>query len=162
MKTILTCFVCLLALGSLQSQVIVLHTISSAGHDHQSNNVQLAWNLGESCIHTWTKSSVILSEGLYQDFDLLLPVENKFNLLKLEVFPNPLSGSIQLNYPTSLKGPICYQISDFNGRKHLEAKLEDGGNRIDCSSLEEGSYLLSLYTPAGQLLAIHKIIKTKK
>jgi hypothetical protein len=162
MKTILTCIVCLLALGFLQSQEIVLETISSGGNDYQANEVQLAWNLGENCIQTWTGTSTILSEGFYQDFDLLLPVENNYHLLNLEVYPNPLTHSIQLNYPSNLEGPILYRISDINGRKHLEAELTEGESRIDCSSLKEGGYLLSLYTTGGQLQAIHKIIKTKK
>lgn len=162
MKTILTCFVCLMALGHLQSQEIVLQSISSAGKDHRSNDVSLGWNLGESCINTWTQTNTILSEGFYQDFDLLLPVEKPFNLFKVEVFPNPLTKNVQIQFPANMDGPIHYRILDINGRKHLEDQLSSSECRIDCSSLKEGSYLLSLYAQDGRLLSLHKIIKTKK
>ena len=67
------------------------------------------------------------------------------------IYPNPASQILKLN--SKIDGFIT--IFDFNGRQLFEKRIEDG--QINVGNLENGIYLMKIYTSAG--IVIRKFIK---
>lgn len=80
-------------------------------------------------------------------------VEEQFQSIQVNVFPNPAETLLQIELPTNDFGH--YQMTDMSG-KLLEAGEISGGTQIDVTSIPSGVYLLEVTTSKGK--AINRII----
>ena len=89
------------------------------------------------------------------------------NIIKTEVFPNPFTGVVHINYEVKTPGKITLNIYDLQGR--LVQTLLDGmssvgihyiewdGKNLNQTNVSPGTYYLSLVTPRG--VGVQKLIK---
>lgn len=87
---------------------------------------------------------------LYQDN---ITSVNHYSLPTLKIFPNPVSEYLELNSESD--GQLA--VIDFLGRTLAIKKINRGLNRVDCSFLTIGTYLIKFTDPSGIKQA--KIIK---
>ena len=75
------------------------------------------------------------------------------NELKLEVYPNPASNSVNISYTVSHAQTVSIEISDMTGKKVKEintnAHNADNLDRINVSDLQSGMYTIRLMTQDG-------------
>lgn len=89
---------------------------------------------------------------LYQD-NTTTGLETITSVPILKIFPNPVSGYFEVNSTSS--GQL--EIIDFLGRTISAQQINRDNNRVDCSNLASGTYLIKLIDQTGIKQA--KIIK---
>jgi hypothetical protein len=124
--------------------------------------------LGSSAEVAWTKSwgtdTLYALEqtggGCYGD-TLMLVVnispasgEEEINQLALEVFPNPVSTYLQLNFGSN---QLHYEIYDMLGMSVMKDSL-DGQESIQVSQLSQGTYIIKVSDNSGNA-AFSKFLK---
>lgn len=138
----------LLLPGLLSAQSLERVAIASLGSSTvASSSLQLSSTAGESCVSSFSNTSLMLSEGFQQGTELPVALEELTDEFSLTVYPNPVADqlSIRIESPTSMELEIT--LWDALGRQtpvqttrleiHQSAKPT-----IDCSQLAVGSYLL--------------------
>lgn len=109
-------FASLLSFG----QSISNEVISSNGNYYKNANIAVSWTIGEAFIESYSKSSVILTQGFHQPI-LIESDSNPGGILidkniTISIFPNPTFNSIN--------------ISIINFEKYSKALLYDGLGKI--------------------------------
>ena len=73
--------------------------------------------------------------------------------LRLEVYPNPASSSVNINYSVSHAETVRIEVSDMTGKKVKEinasARNSNNQEKIDVSDLHSGIYTVRLMTEDG-------------
>lgn len=109
------------------------------------------YTIGETFIQTRIDSKQVLSEGLHQPIFSLFEIETN-NDFKINVYPNPTTGRVELNHNLS---KISVLIFDKRGRT-MEVRLED--NRIiNLSHYDQGVYSMIIMS-RGKKVYTSKII----
>lgn len=65
-------------------------------------------------------------------------------LMPLSVFPNPASGSVQINFSGEPEGAL-FNAFDLSGRRVLEERLTGSLTTVDISALSPGMYFLRVW-----------------
>ncbi|WP_318640789.1 T9SS type A sorting domain-containing protein [Flavobacterium ardleyense] len=78
---------------------------------------------------------------------------NNNTLEQVSVYPNPTSGLVQVNLPSSVE-IISVTVSDISG-KQMNASIS--GNTIDMSNFANGVYMVNVNTNEGNL--VRKVVK---
>lgn len=74
---------------------------------------------------------------------------------KINIYPNPATSQVTID--TQELDNAYLEVSDTNGRKILEQKLEDSSNAININQLSSGIYLFKVNSSQGS--ATTKVIK---
>lgn len=155
-------FTCFMSFTMLAGQSIPLHSISSAGSDIENQGHQLSWNVGETCVATWNNQGSVLTEGLFQNFDLLLNDELVFAPMEIAAYPNPFYYTFNLSLSGNLYSEYKIRIIDSQGRCMHQQNVISGENKIYPGNLHSGNYFLSIYDDNSKLLSIQQLINIKK
>ncbi|MBK9192120.1 MAG: T9SS type A sorting domain-containing protein [Crocinitomicaceae bacterium] len=84
---------------------------------------------------------------------------------RIRIYPNPTSGIITIDFPTGRTGNYVLKITDPSGKIYNE-KLQISDKIVSYSStlfekLNAGIYFVEITDESGNLISIHKILKTK-
>jgi hypothetical protein len=147
----------LYAQGFSSCQVV----IGASGGKSIENGRRYAYTVGEAITGTLISptSGRVLTQGFHQP-DVCLPVSTLQPDLwlnwEIQAYPNPTIDYLQLNFSAPDVSTLEYQVVDYLGRQvQSNAVLSTAGDRIDCSKLLAGTYLLVLRHPKTQgLLSI--------
>lgn len=74
-------------------------------------------------------------------------------LSKLDIYPNPTKGILQLDFEWLGEGNITLTVTDINGRKvwgNVISKTGKYSQKVDLTEFADGTYLLQVNTPKGQ------------
>lgn len=85
-------------------------------------------------------------------------VKNPTPTLQFSVNPNPISDKIWVNLDASKVQDGTWAIYHSNGQQLLEGAFEQGAFHIDCSSLENGMYMLQMIDNNGNV-GIKKLVR---
>jgi hypothetical protein len=162
MKKLITTFWCLMALSMATGQDLMMNTVSSGGDFTTHSQVKLSWNLGESCIQTWNQPGIILTEGFFQNFDLILDYPVVENSKHVRVYPNPTRDVLHIDVPEQDLPGLTLSLFDMQGRL-LEKRTSCAASPVlYLTDYQEGMYLLSIYGEEHDMRFIKKIIVSKK
>jgi hypothetical protein len=78
------------------------------------------------------------------------------NTIKMDVYPNPTSGQVNISYTLSHAQPVQIEITDMTGQKLKEinatAHSAENTQSIDVSALRSGIYTVRLLTQDGEMV----------
>lgn len=94
-------------------------------------------------------------DGKNKYSDVRLVKFNKGDLVKVNIYPNPVQNELKINAQV---GNIAIAVSDMYGRTILTKQLQAGTEILNVQQLAKGYYLLSVYED-GALLETKKIVK---
>ncbi len=139
-----------------QNLELCRQVIGSIGGSGVVQGHNLAYTVGEPVISKIEDQGLILTQGFHQpELCLLVEVNNyEYNQQwDLQLFPNPTSTSLQLNWEGNTTVP-AYQFQIFNSvgqQVQAASKLvREKQSIIDCSQLTSGKYYLSVTIPSEQ------------
>lgn len=161
MKKLISTACFLLVLGNACGQELLMSTLSSGGNHESDQNTQLSWNLGESCIHTWSEAGFIITEGFFQDYDLLLDNGPNPAMTEVYIYPNPAANFLYLRNRAIGTESLQAVLFDLNGHLIFKKMINTDPCRIDLTGLSNGTYFLRITDGQTRLHALHKIIKSK-
>lgn len=79
------------------------------------------------------------------------------NNMSVKIYPNPASGSLQLEYDKDFTGSVC--LSDIKGVRVIPfVALAAHHTKLDISQLTPGIYLLQIHASDGSLIKQEKIV----
>jgi hypothetical protein len=85
------------------------------------------------------------------------------NTMKLEVYPNPASGSVNISYTVASAQSVKIEVSDMTGQKVKEinttAHISENFEKINISDLRSGIYTVRLTTQDGSEM-VRKLVLT--
>lgn len=82
-------------------------------------------------------------------------IEEKINVNKINIFPNPATNTLNLN----ISEDFSYSITNLQGQVMQHEAIKNASNSIDISKLPTGVYIINLTTETGNYYS--KFIKTE-
>ncbi len=116
-------------------------------------------SIGDAGSYTFT--NVMSNHSIEVQFSLIIGQEEKPDRLStLKTWPSPVKTHLYLSLDADLlsQSEWLYVITDLNGKKVIEGKLEKLTERIDLSSIQSGLFLLQLWEN-GQKVQTVKVMK---
>jgi hypothetical protein len=86
----------------------------------------------------WLKPSLVTQESCNVTSADISPQANAQELLS--IFPNPFSGSVAIELPQAIAGPIKFSLFDSKGTTILTLDLRDKQTQLDVNRLPPGIY----------------------
>lgn len=92
-------------------------------------------------------------------FTNVVSTENLLQGQKIKIFPNPTTGTLQLQWQTPLEGEVTLRVLDARGVEVQHQQLEGHQlqHQADLSRLSSGLYLLELINNGGN--AVYRVLK---
>ena len=134
----------------IRAQSIAPGTLNAAGGTGSAGSTEFDWSVGEmTLVSTFSGSSVVVTQGVLQPSDAWpADVKNTVLLKQLQVFPNPASSVVNMQYTASVPGKLNYRLMDMAGKvlsnHSIDVKKGVTDERIDISSLACATYMLEV------------------
>jgi hypothetical protein len=145
------------------AQQINQEVIACAGGYNMSSDksVSVSWTLGETIVPTLISGdgSLILTHGFQQKL-IVASIEDKFaDLVKVNVFPNPVNESINIQFENAIDKEISISLLNAEGKLVKTDQIETTAliKIINLQDLAAGVYYLRL--TKGNLVNVYKVVK---
>lgn len=156
-----TVYLLLLLLSSTicNSQSLIRSSINSFGGSTSYNNILLRQSVGQSSNTGNISNSQTLRQGFQQPLYGTTPyAQSNTSSISIKLFPNPASTSTQLIVEGNLKS-YDIVITSLIGSQVLKIQSNQLSNIIDCNSLLQGTYIVSIVKNNTVLSSIKLIIQ---
>ena len=137
--------------------------IASAGgfNVEAGNSISISWTLGETIIPTFTSQdgTLIITHGFQQKLIITAVEENIVNPVKINVYPNPTSEIVNLEFDTPVDGEFLLFLFDSQGKlvKTDQIGVASVSKQINMQGLPAGIYYMKL--TKGKLVNVYKVVK---
>ena len=140
--------------------------IASAGDAYSSENITVAWSLGEIATETLLSDNILLTQGFQQpNFDgLSIKQSRESTNLVFQVYPNPSSGKIKITNDaenTGNENVFQLKVFDIRGEVVLSQEIKAFPYDINISSEPDGLYFIRISSQEknhSQTFKVQKII----
>ena len=136
--------------------------ISASGDFFLQANGSISWTLGEPISETYSNSG-ILTQGFQQDYENILSMYELQNSSIFNVFPNPFSTEINIDFFSEGTGEYLAQIKDASGKtiynENFFFSSSNFNNQINVSHLASGIYFLQIINLNNQETVTFKLNK---
>ncbi len=165
MKAILyiTLLVCI-GISYTSAQSLSPTVVSTSGAFYSNGNGMLSTTIGEmTMVETFAAGSAILNQGFQQAFDFSTGINNPTVRSGLSIYPNPTSGNVSVQIPSSFTGEVYANIYDAMGKLVFRKteKLTGQTNTIVLSleDLTDGMYFFEVKTNSENYTTKINLIK---
>ena len=150
----------------LMAQTIERQVIGSTGGYGTGTNIQVSSTVGETVVATGSSSTVVLTQGFQQPGSGAVGIEEKELGFSMNVYPNPTTESVTLDFECERALEIKIELMDVAGKSYTlpESQINVSGNekhQVDFSGLANGNYFIRLTTTDGALDRSVKILKAE-
>jgi hypothetical protein len=165
MKKILFISICLCSFFIARSQSLSPEVIATAGDYYVGSNASLSWTLGEPIIETFTATGNILTQGFQQPtYDVTgiddRPGSKNENYTDINVFPNPASDYLNVNFIKISHSGVTVQMYDLQGKVVIDKQMQTNAlQQLDLGKISKGNYILRFTSPSGEVLRSFKVVK---
>jgi len=155
---------------TLKAQSVGPATVNAAGNTTIIGGNEFEWSVGEmSLISTFSTPGIIITQGVLQPAPADVTATRDVSLTRhLQVFPNPASSIVFLEYNAESSGILSYDLMDITGRVLAKktVKISRGTitEQINISELACATYMLKVSVSnenAGSESTSYKIEKLK-
>ncbi len=150
---IMSAFVSLIGAPLARGQSIWPSILNATGGSTYIGTKEFEWSVGEmALVNTFTTSSIVVTQGLLQtrlstDINEVPGITNLGDYL--QIYPNPTTGAINIQYNANKEGVITLKLMDMAGRliTDLKSEVKPGANnqKLDISALAAATYMLEVY-----------------
>jgi hypothetical protein len=130
-----------------------------------STDAMFPWQFG-ACDGNWAGEIRCYSDNTigFIDFDtahacdyIITVIEESIFNSKIQIFPNPSSSEVFIQYAAGNNRTADFILSDVYGKNILSGELKSGLNTIDVSTLASGVYYVRIHSTEG--IVTKKILK---
>lgn len=141
------------------SQSLIRSSINSFGGSTSYNNILLRQSVGQSSNTGNISNSQTLRQGFQQPLYGNTPyTQSNTSSISIKLFPNPASTATQLIVEGNLKS-YDIVITSLNGSLITKTHTTQLTNIIDCNSLLQGTYIVSVINNSTILSSIKLVIQ---
>lgn len=144
MKKLISFFLILVVIQG-NTQELAPSLLSTSGDFFSTNNYSVSWSLGEIAIETFSQSGNIITQGFQQTRLTTTGIqENSVKKNAIQLYPNPASDKLFLNFNSYDVQSYQLEIFDLIGSKKISEKIETNSKitEIKLNDLEPGTYML--------------------
>jgi Secretion system C-terminal sorting domain len=133
-----------------RAQGVSPSTINSAGGGAPIGSYEFDWSVGEmTMVSTFSQPSVVVTQGLLQPYDgPTKVVKTTIPATQLQVFPNPATSVVNVQYTAQDQGTLAYRLLDMNGKiikTHVtDTRQGTTTEQINVSTLAAATYMLEV------------------
>lgn len=146
----------------LLAQSVSPQVIATAGNYSENGGVSLSWTLGEPVIETATGTDVILTQGFQQpDYNIVVVEHIPASSLDVNVFPNPTSGNLNIEWTGTAQTPAVISLYDMNGKELLVSKVTTGNQTgiLNLAEYANAQYVLKIVARDINFSKEYRIVK---
>lgn len=153
-KTMLLWMLC--CLPKLMAQ----QAVDASGGNATGIGGTVSYSIGQSADKTQTGTTGTVTQGVQQPFEIVALSGEDFTAitLKMVVYPNPTTSSLQLKITNSDLENLSFQLFDIKGKLLNQAKINSEITTFSLESLPKAAYLLRVMSNTSELKTF-KIIK---
>ncbi len=150
---IMSAFVSLIGAPLARGQSIWPSILNATGGSAYISGKEFEWSVGEmALVNTFTTSSIVVTQGLLQtrltaDINEVPGTTNLGDYL--QIFPNPTTGTINIQYNANKDGVLTLKLMDMAGRiiadQKMDVKTGANSQKLDISALAVATYMLEVY-----------------
>lgn len=107
----------LCAAGIVNAQSVSPEVIASAGDSYTNASGSISWTLGEPMGETYSSANNILTQGFQQPWDFGTNVSNPFTPVNAELFPNPTTDFVNLQFGNNSNGLYVIEVCNALGQQ---------------------------------------------
>lgn len=154
----------LLFTTALQGQVTIAPTVlASGGGTGKTDNLTISWTVGELAVATLKSTSIILTQGFQQPFEMGVGIHKDLTDWEIEVYPNPVGDEVAIRFELQQPKQFLIEIQDVTGRllNQLHAGVISPGDivRLNTSAYANGVYFLKVSTSDRKQHPVFKLQK---
>ncbi|MGA1978208.1 MAG: T9SS type A sorting domain-containing protein [Bacteroidales bacterium] len=152
-----------ISLLALNAAAQTQQVIASAGGFFTNGpaNLTLSWTLGETIIPSYYNSSagLYLTHGFESILRTVIVEENIETPVKINVYPNPASDYVNINFEAPLDNSVTLYLFDSQGKLFKNQVIEPSTSEIQINfqDLPPGIYLIKLIK--GKTSNVYKVVK---
>ena len=118
--------------------------VASGGNYNESSSVKISYTVGQSVIATVASNSAIATQGFQQPEYLITQIEEEGTQIELNIFPNPTSDNINLDFAQMPNGGVTVYLYDDAGKVVVSDKVVDTHYSIGMKDFPSGIYFLKV------------------
>jgi hypothetical protein len=145
------------------SQSLQPTVVGSAGASGTSASGNIDWTIGEIMTETFAGGNY-LTQGFHQPLNPLSTAVTEQNSWNGAVYPNPVSESLNLDFPAGANGSYTVELYDAMGKKILSKNYEISGLShvtLPFEQLGSGVYHIRMYNSSGTSMQVFTVQKIK-
>lgn len=141
------------------SVVYAQSSVNSGGGNITGIGGTAAYSIGQVVYTVNSSSNAIVEQGVQHAYDVYtVDVTDQIPDIPVRVFPNPVSGNLNLELNTTENRMLDYYFYDMNGSLILHNKIDGPLTGIQTSGLAPAAYYLEIREKSDKV-ASFKIIK---
>jgi hypothetical protein len=146
---ILSCILAMLAASpNVRGQSIGPSVLNANGGSGTAGGNTFEWSIGETMVSTYTSSSIVVTQGVLQPTSGTTEIADNTLAPRLDVFPNPSSALVNLQFNAPAQGTLTYRLSDLLGRviqeKAIEVNSGTTSKQLNIKDLACATYMLQV------------------
>lgn len=156
-KTYKIIVIAVFLLGNLLS--MGQQNIAATGSYFENNEFSVSWGVGELAIETFSSGNYIVTQGFQQSKLEVTNIDNTNSEFDyIEVYPNPTSDFVYLNFKD--KAPLAceYQMIDTEGKVMNKQKITEQSVQVSFVNKKTGVYFMRIFSDKT-LIKTFKIVK---
>jgi len=163
MKTITLSLISIaFAISSISAQSITPQVVTSSGGYALNGGYSVSWTLGEPVIATAQNGSNTLTQGFQQPtYNVLAITTETLQGFDINVFPNPTSDYITIDWTTNKENTLYITLFDLAGKMISEKSYSAADEKvsINLSQLASAQYILEVKDKTNSATKIFRIAK---
>jgi len=163
MKTITLSLISIaFAISSISAQSITPQVVTSSGGYALNGGYSVSWTLGEPVIATAQNGSNTLTQGFQQPaYNVLAITTETLQGFDVNVFPNPTSDYITIDWTTNKENTLYITLFDLAGKMISEKSYSAADEKvsINLSQLASAQYILEVKDKINSATKIFRITK---
>lgn len=142
-------------LTCLHAQSVGPATLNAMGNTAIIAGNEYDWSVGEmSLVSTFSGSSIIVTQGVLQPSEGSVGVPVNGSLARqIQVFPNPATAVVNIQYTAQNTGVLSYKLMDMQGKliasKSIDMQQGVATNQVNVSALANATYMLQIIVSDG-------------
>jgi hypothetical protein len=167
-RSILLLLAMLAGAVGIHAQSIGPSTLNATGGSGIIAGNDFEWSVGEmTLVSTFSGSSIVVTQGVLQPADITSGVVNHTPPAQLlQVFPNPATSVVNLQYESAAVGALSYRLMDMTGQviKSATIAVKQGTTteQLNIAALACATYMLEVNINTGDNSPVKTTYKIEK
>lgn len=148
--------------GLIKAQSISPDVIATAGEFYSNASGSISWTLGEPMGETYSSSNNVLTQGFQQPWDFGTYVPDGQTPVNADVFPNPTSDVVNLQFGDNSNGIYVIEVYNTLGQQLSSSQFAatpSARATVSLTDFADGIYFITVRKVDGNETSTYKITK---
>ncbi|MGE5425325.1 MAG: T9SS type A sorting domain-containing protein [Syntrophothermus sp.] len=137
------------------------NTVTSSGGTVSGSQGGIDYSVGQICISTYSSTGGIITEGVQQPHEVLIPilVQDLPGLQEFTIAPNPTDNFVKLQNYLKNQKDLVWELRSLSGVLTDHGNITEEVTILSFLGYASGSYILTIRDQKESIICQYKIIK---